>query len=406
MPFRNLMFENTSLTHAGTAIDVMLTYLAGSSVSVLENVMVEKEHLASAVYHSTDTRPDLVIWFTLSSVATEKLADVEKRLLELLKDTASKPLDMSYMKDQCIRRLRRQIKYAYENSNQIWADPVIEDHLFGNRDGSDLRKGMGSIEEFDELEKWSDTQWRQFLSKWLADAHHVSILGVPSKKLSKKLKADEKARTKAQQERLGEEGLKKLAEKLKEAVAENEKEVPKEVLEQFEIPGTDSIHFFPTVTARSGLAKKMGDLDNDIQKVIDKDKTDLPLFIHFEHIPTNFVHWSLVLSTGSVPVQLRPLLAVYITNFFNTPIMREGKRIEFEQVVTELEEETIVYSIDTGTGLGNSELLRIKFVVEPEKYEASIKWVKDMLFNSIFDAEVWIVLSTETEEHTNHPSRD
>ncbi|KAJ9668822.1 hypothetical protein H2201_001068 [Coniosporium apollinis] len=370
-----------------TAMDVMLTYLAGSSVSVLENVMVEKEHLASAVYHSTDTRPDLVIWFTLSSVATEKLADVEKRLFELLKDTASKPLDMSYMKDQCIRRLRRQIKYAYENSNQIWADPVIEDHLFGNRDGSDLRKGMGSIEEFDELEKWSDTQWREFLRKWLADAHHVSILGVPSKKLSKKLKADEKARTKAQQDRLGEEGLKKLAEKLKEAVAENEKEVPKEVLEQFKIPGTDSIHFFPTVTARSGLARKMGDLDNDIQKVIDKDKTDLPLFIHFEHIPTNFVHWSLVLSTGSVPVQLRPLLAVYITNFFNTPIMREGKRIEFEQVVTELEEETIVYSIDTGSSLGNSELLRIKFVVEPEKYEASIKWVKDMLFNSIFDAE-------------------
>lgn len=237
-------------------MDVMLTYLAGSSVSVLENVMVEKEHLASAVYHSTDTRPDLVIWFTLSSVATEKLADVEKRLFELLKDTASKPLDMSYMKDQCIRRLRRQIKYAYENSNQIWADPVIEDHLFGNRDGSDLRKGMGSIEEFDELEKWSDTQWREFLRKWLADAHHVSILGVPSKKLSKKLKADEKARTKAQQDRLGEEGLKKLAEKLKEAVAENEKEVPKEVLEQFKIPALIRfISFLPSPPAQASQGR-------------------------------------------------------------------------------------------------------------------------------------------------------
>jgi len=394
-------------------MDILLTYLAGSSVTILENTLVEKEQLCSAVYHYNETRPDEVIWFTLSSVATEKLADVEKRFFEVLQEAVSKPFDMAYMKD-CILRYSRQVKYATEASGSIFHSSIIEDHLFGNRDGSDLYKALANLEEFDILMKWTDQQWRNYTKKWLVDAHHVSILGVPSAKLAKKLEADEKARVKAQKERLGEEGLKKLAQKLEEAKAENDKEIPRGVIERFEIPGTDSIHFIPSTTARSGLARKMGRLDNDIQKIVDQDKSDLPLFIHFEHIPTNFVHMYLIMSTGSVPLELKPLLVVYIMNFFNTPMDRDGQRIEFEQMVTELEADTITYDISNGSGIGNSELLRIKFVVEPEKYETTIKWMKDLLFNSIFDAEVHPILShyehaltvePEVESHHNQNAR-
>lgn len=368
-------------------MDVLLTYIAGSSVTLLENTLVEKEQLCSAVYHYNETRPDEVIWFTLSSVATKKLADVEKRFFEVLRDAVSKPFDMAYIKD-CILRFRRQVKYATEASHSIFHSSVIEDHLFGNRDGSDLYKALSNLDVFDVLLKWTDQQWRSFTKSWLADAHHVSILGVPSAELAKKLEADEKARVKAQKERLGEEGLKELAKKLEDAKAENDREVPSDLIERFEIPGTDSIHFISSTTARSGLARKMGQLDNDVQKIVDQNKSDLPLFIHFEHIPTNFVHMYLIFSTGSVPQDLKPLLIVYLMNFFNTPMERDGQRIEFEQVVTELEGDTITYDINGGSGVGNSELLRIKFIVEPEKYERTVKWLKDLLFNSIFDAEV------------------
>ncbi|KAF2142160.1 uncharacterized protein K452DRAFT_287378 [Aplosporella prunicola CBS 121167] len=370
----------------GTAMDVLLTYLAESSVSLLENLIVEKEQLASAVWYQTDTRPDVVVWFTLSSVATDKLGQVEKRFFEILKDAASKPLDMDYM-SECISRLKRQVMLTTENSLDRFADAIIQDHLFGNRDGSTLHASLSSLAVFEELRQWSDKQWRDFLSKWLSDAHHVSILGVPSKKLSKKLKSDEKARVKAQQDRLGEEGLKKLAEKLEEAKAENDKPIPPEILDSFKVPGTDSIHFIPSQTARSGLARKMGVEQNEAQVHIDQDKSDIPLFMHFESIPTNFVHLSLVLSTGSVPLHLKPLMPVYINNFFTTPIERDGKRIEFEQVVTELEKDTVTYRIDAGSSISNSELLRIKFAVDREKYSTAISWLKDMLFHSVFDVE-------------------
>ncbi|KAI9759555.1 MAG: hypothetical protein M1835_000353, partial [Candelina submexicana] len=369
-----------------SALSILLVYLAGSSVSVLENSLVEKEQAASAVSTSTDERPDSVIWFILSSVATEKLADVEKRFFQLLRETASKPLAMDYMLE-CIRRQRRQIKFEVESSIYFFSDLVINDFLFGKRDGSTLRS-LATLQEYDKLGTWTDTQWRGFLTRWISNAAHVSILGVPSKKLSEKLKADEAARISAQRERLGEEGLKRLKEKLADAKAENDREIPRELLEKFKVPGTESIHFIETTTARSGLARKMGPLSNDIQKIVDLDGRDLPLFIHFEHIPSSFVQINLVLAIGKdFPVQLRPLVGLYLMNFFDTPIMRNGERIEFEKVVAELESDTISYTIGGGANIGNAEVLRLQVQVELDKYETAISWIKTMMWDSIFDEE-------------------
>jgi len=370
---------------ADAAMNTLLTYICGSSVSILENTLVEKEQLASAVYYSTDTRPDTTIWFTISGVATKKLEKVEKRFFEVLKQAASEPLNMSYMRD-CVDRGARQLKYHCESSGNFFADGVIYDHLFGKRDGTTLLD-LGTLREYDEIAKWSEEQWHDFLAKWLADANHISVLGKPSKKLAKQQKQDEEARVEEQQRKLGESGLKELAEKLAAAQAENDRPIPPEVLGQFKVPGTDSIHFIPTTTARSGLAREMGKLDNEVQHIIDQDKTDLPLFTHFEHIPTNFVHINIVLNTHAIPVEVRPLLTVYLLNFFDTPITREGKRIEFEDVVTQLEKDTVGYSIDDGAGIENAELIRIRMQVEPAKYTTAIRWLQDLLFNSIFDPD-------------------
>ncbi|KAF2733728.1 zinc metalloprotease-like protein [Polyplosphaeria fusca] len=390
---------------AETALNALLMYLAGSSVSVLVNTMVEKEHLASMVYFWVKSHYDLIIWFTITSVETEKLADVEKRFFEVLRDHASKPLDMAYMKD-CLHRFKRQVRFTSEVSNDEWKDPIIKDHLFGDRSGSHLKESLGDLSIFDQLDQWEEADWKAFLKKWISDAHHISILGKPSVALSDKIKADETARVKEQQEKLGEEGMKKLAEKLDEAKAENDKPIPEEILANLKVPGTESIHFFDTVTARSGLAKKLGVPENDIQKIIDKDENKLPLFIHFEHIPTSFVHFGLALGTSAVPVELKPLLGVYLTNFFTTPIEKDGKRIEFEEVITRLEQDTIEYSLDRGTDIGNSEMIYIHFVVEAEKFETAVKWLAALLVDSVFDTERLIASVTKMLADVPDEKRD
>lgn len=366
---------------ACSALAILLNYMCGSSISVMENTLVEREQLCSAVYYQTEFRPSMTIWFELSAVETDQLETVEKRLFKLLKDTAAKEFDMAYMHD-CINRWRRQVKLRCENAGDFFSDPIIEDHLFGSRDGKDLKE-LATIKELDILQGWTDKQWREFLSKWISDAHHVSILGVPSKELSDKVTNDEKARVQAQREKLGEKGLKELEEKLTQAKAENDKPIPDSVLEQFPVPNTESVHFIPTVTARSGSARKMGKLDNEIQTIIDKDDNESPLFIHFEHVPSNFVRIKLQMCTKSVPVELKPLLTLYMMNFFTTPVNRDGKRMEFEDVVLELERDTVSYHIQSGHA--NPEMLSISFDTEPESYQKIIGWIRSLFYDAIHD---------------------
>ncbi|KAL9587376.1 MAG: hypothetical protein Q9212_000303 [Teloschistes hypoglaucus] len=382
------------LLHA-TALNVLLVYLAGSSASMLENTLVEKEQVASAVYYSVEVRPKMLVQFALSSVATERLHDVEKRFFEVLTDAATNQLDMTYLKD-CIVRERRLIKNSVETSSTPFSEPIIYDFLFAKRDGSMLKADLLNLDEFDELVSWPEDKWRQLIQGWFLDAHHVTILGKPSAELSKKLKSDEEARIEAQRERLGPAGLERLEKKLADAKAENDRDIPKDLLAKFPVPGTESIHFITTMTARSGAAKKLGHLNNKVQKLVDDDDTSSPLFIHFEHIQSNFAHVSLVIGTEAVPVALRPLLTIYLENMFTSPIERDGVRLEFEQVVMELERDTVDYGIGSGSTLGNSEVLCMRLSVEVEKYALAIQWLKEIIWNGIFDLEVGTRIASTT----------
>ena len=326
-----------------------------------------------------------MIQFTLSSVDTSKLAEVEARFFEVLRDTADKDLDMEYMHD-CVIRHRRKLKSSAENGATFFTDTIIQNFLFGNE--ITLRH-IAHLDEFDVLEKWTDLQWRQLLKKWFADAPHVTVLGKPSAAMSERLKDEEESRIATRLKKLGDSGLKELEDKLAAAKAENDKEIPRKMLEKFGVPDTSSIHFITTISARSRAARTSeSEQQNPIQTIIDQDPSNLALYIHFEHVPSNFVHISLFMGTESIPVTLRPLLAVYLENFFSSPIMRDGKQVEFEKVVMELERDTVDYSMESGTKLANPEGLRISLEVETEKYETAIEWLRIFLWDSVFDETV------------------
>ncbi|KAI9889816.1 MAG: hypothetical protein M1814_004918 [Vezdaea aestivalis] len=366
-----------------SALAVLLQYLGGSSISILENILVEKESIASSIMRDTENRPDSLISFFLSGVETPKLAHVERRFFEVLTDVMAQPLNTEYLLD-CVHRTKRQIKAEVEKSGSLFATTVIYDHLFGNRNGSTLEDAK-TLKGFDDLEKWSEDQWKAFIKKWFLDGNHISILGTPSAQLSKRVKDGEEKRVAERKQKLGEDGLKDLADKLAKAKKENDIEIPRALLEKFPIPGADSIHFISTTTARSGEAQGMGPLDNDIQKAIDEDAPASPLFIHFEHIPSNFVQIVLIVSTSTIPLKLRPLLPVYFENFFNTPVMRDGKEIPFEDVVLQLERDTVSYDIDEGSYDATPENVRVSLHCEPEKYETMIKWLLELFSKPVFD---------------------
>lgn len=357
--------------------------MAGSSASVLENILVEKEQVATAVYYQTTSRPDTVIEFVLTGVDASRLNAVETRFVELLKETASKELDMKYLQD-CIDREKRQQMYCAETTDQYFASAIITTFLFsGDRDLGYL----AHLKEFEELGRWTEADWRTFLKQWISDAPRTSILGKPSAVLSKKIKEDEEARTADQIRRLGEAGLEELKTKLQKAKEENDKPIPKEILEGFKVPSTDTIHFVSTTPGRSGKARDLERPNNEIQSIIEKDRSDLPLYIHYEHIASNFIHVNILLCTSAIPIDLRPLLPIYLGNFFVTPIIRDGKKVEFEDMVKELDSDTVGYGFSAASKLGNAEVLNLGLQIEADKYDVAIRWIRDLLWNSVFDAE-------------------
>lgn len=130
--------------------------------------------------------------------------------------------------------------------------------------------------------------------------------------------------------------------------------------------------------------------DKKAQIAIDRDDSDIPLYLHFENIPSNFVQISVFVSTSSIPVQLRPLITIFWDNFFNTPIKKGRVRLEYEEVVAKLEDDTVNYRIDSASYESMSESVCLRFEVEPEKYPVAIDWIKTMMLDSIFDMKVQI----------------
>lgn len=365
------------------ALNIALLYLAGSPAALLDNTIVEKEHLASGVYFQTDSRPRTEISFSISGVETNKLEFVEKRFFEVLRDAMDKDLDMSFMQD-CIDRQVRTYKFNTEATSTAFSDHIISDFLYGKRDGTTMET-VATLEEYTRLSKWNQEQWRNFIKDNISHAHHVSILGKPSAVLSAKLKAEEASRIEQQKQKLGSEGLKRMQEKLDKAKAENDREIPTELLAGFKVPSTESIHFVNTSSARSGPALDVGRPQNRYQKIIDADSSHNPLFLDFEHIPSNFVRVYLIISTQTLPLELLPLLSIYMEAFFNLPIQRKGQTITFEQVVVELERDTVGYDVQGAGDLGNIECLRVGLQVEIEKYAVAIDWIKQLLWKSVFD---------------------
>ncbi|KAL2119425.1 hypothetical protein VTJ04DRAFT_6386 [Mycothermus thermophilus] len=367
-----------------TAMAVLLTYLCGSSVSVLENTIVEKEQLASSVTYWWDNRPNSVIWIQPTGVATEKLEIVQQRLIALLKEVAEKPLDMDYMR-QCIQREFRQVRLQAEDTEEFYSSNIIVDYLFGSRDGATL-KDLETLREYDVLSGWSEQQWRNFLKRWIADAHYVGILGKPSAKMARTLKENEEKRVADRKRELGPEGLEKLKKRLEEAKANNDKPIPPQVLDRWPVPGTSSIHFIEAETARAGKARTLGVFNNPTQKLIDESHPeDIPLFLQFEDVPTNFVHLTVHLGTSRVPVKLKPLLSIFVDIFFNSPVLKDGKRVEFEDVVKQLVQETISYKIRSSSRLGDYEGVGIRLRFERDRYAVIIDWLRTLMFDIIFD---------------------
>lgn len=79
---------------------------------------------------------------------------------------------------------------------------------------------------------------------------------------------------------------------------------------------------------------------------------------------------------------------MYASSFFSLPIQRaSGELLSHEDVVKQLDEDTVAYDTRFGVLSGFTELFRIYIEVETQMYQTAVKWLKDTIYGSKFDID-------------------
>jgi hypothetical protein len=82
----------------------------------------------------------------------------------------------------------------------------------------------------------------------------------------------------------------------------------------------------------------------------------------------------------------------YLGAFFSLPVKRQsGERLSHEEVVDQLDEQTVFYEVNIGTSGMFTETLRVSICVEVAKYELAVAWLRDLLYSSEFTKERYVM---------------
>ncbi|CEG84257.1 hypothetical protein RMATCC62417_18088 [Rhizopus microsporus] len=387
-------------------LEVLNVYLTDSSVSVLQKEFVETEDpLCTDVDFYISDHLKSTLTFTASSVPIEEMERLPIEFFKTLNRLVEEEdIDMKRMATVIEKEILQLLKSAETDAHDTAAAVAVFDFLYGSPDGGSLKESVKDVEYLNALAKYSARDWLNILKKWYIDAPHIILYGKPSAEFAKQQSEEESQRVEKQRADLGPEKLKELQKKLDGATAKNDVKIPRELLESFKIPPTSSIRFIDVVTARNNETS----IKNKVQDYINQDnEADVPLFIQYDHVKSQFVSLSAYICGSSVPDHLLPYTRLFLQAIFSLPIEKDGKLISYEDVVKGLEEDTILYKADLGTNYYRfKELISIKLKGKISKFENIVQWLKDILWNTRFTAERIKIVATQILSDIPQAKRD
>lgn len=246
-------------------------------------------------------------------------------------------------------------------------------------------KRMNVISEYEYLRDQPEQFWVDLLNKYLVGGHSIVIRGYPSVAEQKRMAQAEADRLAEQRTRLGEGGLEKKRQELLDAIECNEGRSPSnDILTSVPVPSVDDIHFHSWSVHRPGQ-------DNS---GLQFDLADFPYFTEVYNIKTNFIYVNVSLDTQFLTIEERLYLPLLLELAMESPIKVGDELIPYEDVVMAIESETVSSNISLGLQsscryncgpYSNYAFLTVQVI--PDNYEKAIKWIRNILFNTVFTAE-------------------
>lgn len=396
------------------AIDVLSTYLTDSPVSPLQHALVERdEPLCTDIYFGTTERAGAaVISASFASVPSEHLDTLDVQLDELLAHITRDGIDMSRMATILRRERERLLSQLETRPADCFSDVLVHEFLYGKSDGSQLAHALDDMRRFDQLDTYTSRDWCQLLTTYFLQ-QRVVVVGRPSARLGRQLKSETQARVDERRQRWGDEGARQHEAALQDARLKNDTPIPPAMLSDFAVPSSDTIQWIPVATGTAGPvahgepALTPTPRDDALQRHLDSDAPSPPFSVQFDHVSSQFVLVSVVLSTAALPRELRPYMTLYLAMLFSLPVrLADGTRLEYTDVVARLDEDVLEYDAAIGIGSSFSEVVALEFKAPAQRYEALVQWIHTLLWRSEFTTERVRVAAAKLAQSLPEQKRD
>lgn len=364
-----------------TACSLLLKYFTENSVSPLPKAFVEiDDPYASNVCYNLYENSETCFYIMFENVPVSKLSELKSKLKEELQRILnSEEIDMQKLESIINRYKLENISNIENNPHHSIAFMIIGHMLYGNTK-EDLQQRVNPLDDLAKLSKESKSFWLQILDKYFVNNKYISIQCYPSKEEQQEMAKEEKLRVEKQRETLALEGLKEKADILQKAIEFNDREPPKEMLTSVPIPSLKSIKFHNLDRYRT---------DSNPDGRLDLSQT--PVFTYFDHLKTGFVFIYGLLDTSKVPQDLRVYLPLLLESLLELPIERDGQLIPYEDVVAQLNDDTVTTGTSIGLGGGSlfscgsySQTATLAIQVETSKYEKGMQWLQELLYKTKF----------------------
>ncbi|XP_071154933.1 uncharacterized protein C05D11.1-like [Mytilus edulis] len=366
------------------SLAVLQEYLSDTAISPLQKLFVETEDpYCSDVSSSVIENSESCLYFMFQDVNTEKLRDIKPKFLEVMKKTMTDSLDMTRMQNIIHKKVLEALNNVEECPHDSIAFIIIGDFLYGDTK-EDLESRVKNISLFKKMKSESEDYWKDLMKSYYSDKPHVVIIGEPSQKEMVEMAETEKKRVENQQKELKEEGLKQKGEQLKNATEQNEKEAPESMLTNVAVPDVSKINFHSLKTSCNYTKS---------DKIDKFPLSEIPCKFQLDDIKTNFVEVNALLDSTELSEEDRYYLPLFCEVIFESPILRNGELIDHEEVIKQLEADTISFSGRVGVGGSKflcgtyPQMVQVELKFEEDKYLKGIQWLKDILFHTQFTAE-------------------